>query len=215
MPELEFEFSMRPDPDPELVQYLIKFTGKAIIWDEASGSDRVVAEIQGYRLDLAAAVVDGIDQSLLLDSVCPELSEFAQSTFGNGSCFYMEKTADGQLKKQQCSGLVYINEISVDPAFRGQNIGTELMSKIGQMVDVKDSIIALKAFPLSDEHGRPTPDESIQRVKHFYERLGFSHMGGEFMVKPANDCDAVRKRLKWKETQPLQPPHQYLPKHFV
>lgn len=202
MLDLEFEFSLRPDSDPVLAQYVVQFTGKSIIWDDASGSDRVVGEIHGHKLDLAAAIVDGVDQGLLLDSVCPELSEFSHTAFGDNGCYYLQKMADGSMEKLQCSGLVYINEISVDPAFRGRQIGTALMSKIGQLVDVEDSIIALKAFPLSKEYGQKVPDESVGRVKRFYERLGFTHIGGEFMIKQANLCDTVKKRLEWKKGQP-------------
>jgi hypothetical protein len=32
-------------------------------------------------------------------------------------------------------------------------------------------------------------------VKRFYERLGFLAAGGDFMVKDARHCDAMKKRL--------------------
>ncbi|MCW8908008.1 MAG: GNAT family N-acetyltransferase [Sedimenticola sp.] len=212
MADLEFEFSLRPDSDPVLARYVVQFIGKAIIWDDASGTDRVVGEIHGHKLDLAAAIIDGVEQGLLLDSVCPELSEFSNTAFGDNGCYYLQEMADGTLEKQQCSGLVYINEISVEPDYRGRQIGTELMSKIGQLVDVEDSIIALKAFPLSEEYGRKVPEESVERVKRFYERLGFTHIGGEFMVKQANLCDSIRKRLAWRKSQPLASTPDRLPK---
>lgn len=202
MADLEFEFSLKPDSDPVLARYVVQFKGKAIVWDDANGTDRVVGEIHGHKLDLAAAIVDGVEQELLLDSVCPEISEFSHTAFGDGGCHYLQEMADGSQEKQQCSGLVYINEISVEPDYRGRQIGTELMSKIGQLVDVEDSIIALKAFPLSEEYGQKVPDENVERVKRFYERLGFTHIGGEFMVKQANLCDSIRKRLAWKKNQP-------------
>ncbi len=203
MLELEFEFSLRPDSDPRLAPYVVKFVGKSIVWDESTGTDRVVGEIHGHKLDLAAAIVDGVDQSLLLDSVCPELSEFSQTAFGDAGCHYLQEMADGSLKKQECSGLVYINEISVDPHHRGSGIGSALMGKIGQMVDVEDSIIALKAFPLSREYGKRVAADAVERVKQFYERLGFSHIGGEFMVKQANLCDTIKKRLAWRKDRPV------------
>lgn len=203
--DLEFEFSLRPDPDPELAPYLVKFIGTSIAWDEDSGSDRVAGEILGHRIDLAAAMVDGVDQSLLLDSVCPELSEFAQTAFGDEGCHFLQESANGTAKKQECSGLVYINEIRVEPDYRGQGIGTALMGKIGQMVDVEDSIIALKAFPLSPEYGEPVSPADVERVKRFYEQLGFTHIGGEFMVKQANLCDTIRKRLAWRKDHPVKP----------
>jgi len=140
----------------------------------------------------------------LLDSVCPELSEFSQTAFGDDGCHYLQEMADGSMKKQECSGLVYINEITIDPDYRGQRIGSALMGKIGQMVDVEDSIIALKAFPLSPEYGKRVPEADVERVKRFYERLGFTHIGGEFMVKQANLCDTIKKRLAWRKDQPIK-----------
>lgn len=201
MSELEFEFSLRPDSDPELAPYVVEFEGKTMAWDDREGSEKVVGEIRGYKLDLAAAMVDGVDQSLLLDSVCPEISDFSQTAFGDTGCHYLQQMADGSHARHSCSGLVYINEITVDPDYRGQNIGTALMGKIGQMVDVENNLIALKAFPLSEEYGKRVPDEEVQRVKRFYERQGFTHIGGEFMVKQANQCDTVKKRQAWRKGQ--------------
>lgn len=215
MPDLEFEFSLRPDSDPELAPYVVKFTGKSILWDESTGSDRVVGEIHGHKLDLAAAIVDGIDQSLLLDSVCLELSEFSRTAFGDNGCHFLQEMADGRQKKQECSGLVYINEITVDPDYRGLGIGSALMGKIGQMVDVEDSIIALKAFPLSPEYGKRMPETDVERVKQFYERLGFTHIGGEFMVKQANLCDTIKKRLAWRKERPAGAPKTHSSKLYV
>ncbi|AKH19456.1 GNAT family N-acetyltransferase [Sedimenticola thiotaurini] len=202
--DLEFEFSLKPDPDPELAPYVVRFLGTSVAWDDEAATDRIAGEILGHRIDLAAAIVDGVEQSLLLDSVCPELSEFAQTAFGDDGCHFMQQTDEGVTKKQECSGLVYINEITIDPDYRGQGIGTALMGKIGQMVDVEDSIIALKAFPLSPEYGKPVPPADVERVKRFYERLGFVHIGGEFMVKQANLCDNIKKRMAWRKDRPVK-----------
>jgi GNAT superfamily N-acetyltransferase len=201
MSELEFEFSLRPGSDPELSPYVLEFTGKTMAWDDLAGIEKVVGEIRGYKFDLASAVVDGLNQADLLDSVCPEISDFSQTAFGDAGCHYLQEMADGSHTRQSCSGLVYINEITVDPNYRGQRIGTALMSKIGQMVDVENCLIALKAFPLSEEYGRRVPDTEVERVKHFYERQGFSHIGGEYMVKEANLCDTIKKRQAWRKGQ--------------
>lgn len=205
--DLEFEFSLKPDADPELAPYIVTFTGKSIAWDETSGSERIAGEILGHKLDLAAAMVDGVDQSLLLDSVCPELSEFSQTVFGEQGCHFLQKMVDGKTKKQECRGLIYINEITVDPDYRGQGIGTALMGKIGQMVDVEDSIIALKAFPLSPKYGEPVRPDEVEKVKRFYEHLGFTRVGGEFMVKQANLCDTIKKRMAWRRDRPAESAH--------
>ncbi|MCW8890789.1 MAG: GNAT family N-acetyltransferase [Sedimenticola sp.] len=201
MSELEFEFSLRPGSDPELAPYVVEFIGKTLAWDDREGSEKRVGEIRGYKLDLAAADVDGLDQASLLDSICPEISDFSQTAFGDAGCHYLQEMADGNQTRRACSGLVYINEIKVDSNYRGQGIGTALLGKIGQMVGIENSLIALKAFPLSEEYGKRVPDIEVQRVKHFYERQGFTHIGGEYMVKQANLCDAVKKHQTWRKGQ--------------
>jgi GNAT superfamily N-acetyltransferase len=198
MADLEYEFSLRPDADPDLGPYVIHFTGRALLWDDARGRDRTVAEMRGYRLDLAAAEYDGVNQAMLLDSVCYEISEFAETVFQDQGCHFLHKVSGARDEKRECGGLVYINEITVDPGFRGSGIGTRLLSRLGQMIDVENCIIALKAFPLSDEYGREVPRKEIDLVKRFYERLGFVHAGGDFMVKEANLCETVKKRLAWR-----------------
>ncbi|WP_245832110.1 hypothetical protein [Solemya velesiana gill symbiont] len=79
--DLEFEFSLRPDSDPTLSHYVIGFRGKALLWDDREGKEKIVAELRGYRLDLATATMDGIEQNVLLDSVCPEISDFSETVF--------------------------------------------------------------------------------------------------------------------------------------
>jgi GNAT superfamily N-acetyltransferase len=200
--EVEFEFSLRPNDDPELGRYVIGFIGKAMTWDEAAGCERTIAEIRGHRLDLAGAEYDGVGKDLLLDSICPEISEFSQAVLHDQGCHFIANLADGRRGRQACSGLIYINELRVDDAFRGQQIGRQLIGKIGQMVDVKDCVIALKAFPLSKHLGQKVPLEQVHRLKRFYQRLGFSPAGDEFMVKPANQCETIQKRMAWRRQHP-------------
>jgi GNAT superfamily N-acetyltransferase len=206
--ELEFEFSLRPDSDPTLGLYVIDFRGKALIWDDNLGRERVVAEMRGHRLDLATASMDGLDQNLLLDSVCPEISELSETVFHDQGCHYCHPGSDGQIRRQEYDGLVYINEITVDPELRGHNIGSMLMSRIGQMIDVENCIIGLKAMPIHDGFDEESSDDEIKRVKQFYERMGFIHAGGEFMIKEASHCETMKKRLAWRlnhETGYVQP----------
>jgi hypothetical protein len=69
------------------------------------------------------------------------------------------------------------------------------LRKMGAMIDVADCLIALKAFPLADELGMAAEAEYITKVKQFYRKHGFKHAQGDFMVKDARLCDAVKKRL--------------------
>ena len=53
----------------------------------------------------------------------------------------------------------------------------------------------IKAYPLAED-GTPMPrtKSAVERVKRFYEKLGFERAGGEFMIKDASLCVGPRKR---------------------
>lgn len=191
---LEFEFSLKPHEDPALSQYVLVFEGKASRWDDELAEDRTVGEIRGYRIDLSSAQYDNVNLHELLDSVSSELSDFADTVMKDDRCILPE-TENHQYKEKECKCLVYIGQLIVDPDFRGHGVGSSLLRRMGGMIDVTDCLIALKAFPLSDEPGKPAEPAYIAKVKQFYERNGFQHTEGEFMIKDARLCEAVKKRL--------------------
>ena len=51
------------------------------------------------------------------------------------------------------------------------------------MMDVHNSMVALKAFPLMFKYDSVSTADEIGRVKHFYEKQDFKHVGGEYMAK--------------------------------
>ncbi|MBU0499924.1 MAG: hypothetical protein KJ558_01130 [Gammaproteobacteria bacterium] len=190
---LDFEFSLKPNPDEELGQYVLSFWGKAIHWDDA-GEELVVGEISGHRLDIALAVHDDFDPTQLFDSVVPEIADFAETVLRNKSCILPE-SVDAEVPQADCECLVFISELKVGEAHRGRGLGSALLRRMGRMIDLTNCLIALKAFPLADELGKPAEPEEIARVKRFYERHSFIHAGGEFMIKDARLCDAMRKKM--------------------
>lgn len=195
---IEYRFSLKPNPDPELGHYVMEFTGEAIYWDEELGEERVVAELEGYRLDLAGAIVDHLDQQQLLESVNPEISDFAEVVFNGQGCRFIDPASGALDRNRPCDGLVYIHRILVDPAMRGQNIGTQLIRRIGEMLNVENCLIGLKAWPIAED-GVPVKDPlQVARVKAFYQQLGFQPVAGDFMVKEGGQCESMRKRLAWR-----------------
>ena len=50
-------------------------------------------------------------------------------------------------------------------------------------MDVSNSMVALKAFPLMFEYASSSGTDEIERVKRFYEKQGFEHVGGEYMAR--------------------------------
>ncbi|MCP4993819.1 MAG: GNAT family N-acetyltransferase [Gammaproteobacteria bacterium] len=193
--DLEYEFCLRPDNDPELGHYVLKFRGHALVYDDELGDERRVAQISGYRLDLGAASVDGIDQNTLLDSVTPEISDFSSTVFKHEGCHYPKNDETGEL---ECDGLVYVDEIKVEPEFRSSGIGKELLKRMSETIDLEHCVVGLKAFPISQDVGVAMPESDIERVKHFYEKLGFERVGGEFMIKDARQCYSMKKRSAWR-----------------
>ena len=195
---LEFEFSLKPSVIEELSHYLIAFSGKARAWDDDIGDDIVVGEMTGYRLDIAAARADALDLDEFFDSVSAEISDFKHAV-----CPSMRYTLNGGeaaegIQNVECEALVYISKMLVPPKLRGNRIGTFLMQRLSEVLDMGNGLVGLKAFPLADETINDNATRTyteIARVKHFYEKLGFQHAGGEFMKKDARNCLGPRRRL--------------------
>ncbi len=191
--DIEYEFTLKPDADEELGQYILHFHGWARIWDDTALEEVKIAEIEGLRLDLASAHADGYNDDALLEQISSDISDFSEVVLHHQNCM-VAKGIDTD-EKIECGCLVFINEIKVDENYRGHGLGSNLLRRLPSMIDVSDCLLALKAFPLADEYGQPTDPEKIKRIKHFYEQLGFQHVGGEFMTKDARLCEAMRKRL--------------------
>jgi len=194
---LEFEFSLKPSVIEEFSHYLIAFSGKAQIWDNDIGDEIVVGEITGYRLDIAAARADALDLDGFFDSVSAEISDFKHAV-----CPSKRYTIEGNdaigIEKAECEAFVYISKVQVPPELRGNRIGTFLMQRLSEVLDMGNGLVGLKAFPLADEPINDNTSRShteIARIKHFYEKLGFQHAGGEFMKKDARNCLGPRRRL--------------------
>ncbi len=187
-PELEFEFSLRPDEDAEFSHCLLHFVGKAIQWDDDTAEDIVVGTITGHRLDLATARAMSVDFQHFLESVSSQLSDMGQRVFdGEGTCMLEADEIDGTRAKE-CDCLVYVEEIIVHPEHRGEHIGTYIFQRMSESIDMENGLVALKAYPITGElesTNTPRTEEEIAQVKHFYERLGFTHTIDNFMVKDA------------------------------
>jgi GNAT superfamily N-acetyltransferase len=191
---IEIEFSIRHGDDEHTGQYVLDFEGRALVWDDEEAADIKIGYITGYRIDLSSAQFDNLDLRELLDSVSSELSDFANTMMPDDRCILAE-TEDRVHEEKECDCIVYISQLVIDPEFRGHGVGSALLRKMGAMIDVTDCVIALKAFPLADELGKAADAAYIAKVKRFYERHDFKHAEGEFMIKDARLCEAVKKRL--------------------
>ncbi len=192
--DIEFAFTLRPDPDSEIGQYVLAFEGQATVWDDELGDDRPVGNIRGHRIDLVSALHDGLRQDGLLESLTPEIADFAQAVLSDGRCLLPAAALSG-LAAEECDCVVYIAELWVEPAFRGGGVGTTLLRRLGATIDLAHCLIALKALPLREDHASVSTDAEAARVKRFYAHNGFTQAQGEYMVKDARLCEAIKKRL--------------------
>lgn len=191
---LEYEFSLSPNRLSGAERYVTAFKGTARGWDDEAGEERQAGSIRGQRIDLATARADGVERGELLESISPEIADFAaQMLDGDGHCPAGIQLEGMSVEGGLCDCLVYIESIAVQQELRGQHIGTELIRRCAEVLDIHRCLIGLKAFPISNQPGTGRSDAEIRRVKHFYERLGFSHGAGEFMVKNAAFCKSTAK----------------------
>ena len=192
--DVKIEFSIRHSDDEHISQYVLEFEGRAHVWDDEEADELEVGSINGYRIDLSTAQYDKLDLRELFDSISSELSDFAHTMMPDDQCILPE-TENSTDEDRECECIVYISQLVVDPEYRGRGLGSALLHKMGAMIDVSDCLIALKAFPLADELGKAAEAADIARVKRFYSKHDFKHAEGEFMIKDARLCDAVKKRL--------------------
>jgi GNAT superfamily N-acetyltransferase len=198
---LEFEFVVKPVSDEELAPYVLEFTGRASQWDDDEATEVEVGTMRGHRIDFAAARADGVDIATLMDSISPDISDFRTTVFQDGICYLPVSGKHSNCSRPLCDSLVYIDEVLVRADRRGEGVGHELMKQMSLTIDIEHALVGLKAFPLSQEFGRERDPEEIRMVKHFYESLGFMHAGKDYMVKNADNCYAMKKRLQWRMQQ--------------
>lgn len=194
MDDIELEFSLKPDADNSIGQYVLAFEGTARLWDERSSQERRIGVISGHRVDLAAALYDGLGQDEILDCLTPEIAEFAETVLGGKRCLLPASTS-GSLSPTDCDGLVYVAELWIDPEFRGRGLGSELLRRLGSTLDLERCLIALKARPIREDPAKVSTPEEIARVQDFYRRQGFEDARDDYMVKDARLCEAVKKRV--------------------
>jgi len=191
--ELEFEFSIKPSDNEEFSDLLLDFKGKAILWDDESGDDIVVARLRGHRLDISRARKSFDDIQDLFDSISPEISDLGIHIISNNNCF-VESFSKDEPEKTPCGSLVYIDELVVEAKYRNNNIGTEMLKRMSQVVDMNKTLVALKAYPIINKETEERTPELKKQLKHFYSKLGFRHSGEHYMVKDARECHAQRMR---------------------
>ncbi|MCK4675701.1 MAG: GNAT family N-acetyltransferase [Gammaproteobacteria bacterium] len=192
LPELEFEFSIKPSDIEAFSHLLLDFEGQAVLWDD-DADEKVVATLKGHRLDISSARKTFDDIQELFDSISPEISDLGSHIISNNNCF-VESFSKDESEKTPCGSLVYIDELMVDPDYRNRSIGTEMLKRMSEIVDMNKTLVALKAFPIIDEEIEKRTPELKKQLKHFYSKLGFRHSGEHYMVKDARDCYAQRKR---------------------
>lgn len=195
--DLEFEFSLRPSDNQEMDNLLVDFKGQAIIWDD-DAEEKVVASLKGHRLDLSSARKTYSNIQELFDSISPEISDLGLHIISNNNCF-IECCSKDEGQQTACGSLVYIDELIVEQNFRNRSIGTEMLKRMSQIVDMNKTLVALKAVPILDDQRERRTDALKNQLRHFYSKLGFRQTGEHYMVKDARECYAQRTRALAQE----------------
>ncbi len=195
--DLEFEFSLKPSEIEEFSDLLVDFNARAVTWDD-DAEEKVVARLKGHRLDLAIARKAYKNIQDLFDSISPEVSDLGNHILNGNDC-YIECCSREEEEKTPCGSLVYIDELVVDKKYRNKSVGTEMLRRMSQIVDMNKTLVALKAFPILDEETDHRTPQLKKQLKHFYSKLGFRHSGEHYMVKDARDCYAQRSRALAEE----------------
>lgn len=190
--EIEFEFSLKPSDIEDLSEVLLEFQGHAVVCDD-DAEEKVIASLLGQRLDISRARQSFNDMQTLFDSISAEVSDLGSHIITNNNC-YIECCSRDEPEKTPCASLVYINELVVQPEYRNCRIGTEMLKRMSQIIDLNRSLVALKAFPITDDDSKSCSPDAKKQLKHFYNRLGFRHSGEHYMVKDARDCHTQRMR---------------------
>lgn len=191
--DLEFEFSLKPSIFSEFSHVLVDFTGQAVLCDDAAG-EKVVANLTGHRLDLAGARRSFRDLQQLFDAISPEISDLGSHIIRDNEC-YTECCSQDETESTPCAGLVYVDELVVDRDYRHRNIGSEMLKRMSEIVDMNMTLVALKAYPIADDEDSGNDRETQKKaIKAFYRKLGFRPSGEDYMVKDARDCYAQRVR---------------------
>ncbi len=181
--DLEFEFTLKSHSVVSLEPFVTLFSGHVQGWDENAGEDRVLGNISGSRINLKSARVRNQDQHRILEQLSAEIADFSATIVGNETIRLTLHDGVQCIRDGSCNYLIYIAEISIEPEFRCMGLGSTLLSKIPVMMDVNNSMVALKAFPLQFKYGSSSSADEIKRVKRFYEKQGFEYVGGDYMVK--------------------------------
>lgn len=189
--DLEYEFSLKPSTLDGFSRFLIDFKGKAYGWD--NGEEVEIASLSGIRLDISIAKKQFDDLQELMDCISPEVSDLGQHIIENNNC-YVECCNHSEKVKTKCGSLVYIGSLVVAEKYRNQRIGVEMMKRLSEIIDMNQSLVALKAYPILDDDSYQRSPELKRSLKNFYSKLGFHHSGEHFMVKNAKECFAQKAR---------------------
>jgi len=195
--DVEFEFSVKPSDIEGLSDILLEFQGQAKIIDD-DGEETAIASLSGHRLDIARARQSFDDMQTLFDSISPEISDLGSHIISDNNC-YIECCSKDEPEQTPCGSLVYIDELIVEPEYRNHKIGTEMMKRMSQIIDLNGALVALKAYPIVDDGFSERSPELKKQLKHFYNKMGFRHSGEHYMVKDARDCHTQRMRALSKE----------------
>jgi len=184
---VHFGFSLQVACDDPYVDYVTGIQGAATYDDPDADAPLTLCTVEGVRIDVRTAHSRSVDLETLFDSLSAEISDFYHSVFEPGGTGRL-RCGHGTHPAGEVCNVVYVSQLEVHPAARGMGIGSRMMHRLLRALDARESLVALKAFPLADDSDREVTlnrEAAVARVKRFYRKLGFTPVADEFMVTDA------------------------------
>ncbi|RUM79742.1 MAG: hypothetical protein DSZ14_03295, partial [Candidatus Thioglobus sp.] len=77
------------------------------------------------------------------------------------------------------------------------------LKRLPEVLNIENCLIALKAFPIIQDPKEKRKETDIIKVRNFYKKMGFTHIGEDFMVKNANLCEVLKNKRQARRTRTI------------
>lgn len=178
-------------------QWLVEYSAEvtATHSDGVEESELVIGKGKFFYADMDGAYVDGLSPFDVLDERAGTF-DFVFPLFGEsdeGMSFKSDVTERFNLTGHT-NNLFIIDRLEVLPEYRGENVAAILIDEAIRLFSADAEVIALKSFPLQDEHvyeskkrdswykamkmdELPKLEGYEEKLSSFYEKIGFASIG--------------------------------------
>lgn len=138
-------------------------------------TDRPLGRIKGFVIDLDSDLEGEHDPAKSLEHFNPTAHAIVQQLFTSPTI--EEELAKGSIVAQSMRQLVVIDDLFIEPEYRGQKLGPRLLATLIQAVAGSSfsTVVALSTEPYMDELDGADPLMAQLKISAAFEAAGFSH----------------------------------------